>query len=78
MSEGTMAADHIRDIRRRAEAAGVPMAQILLSAGVYRSTWWRWCLWLEGDPRGRYPRLETLEQIHEALAHHEAAASEGG
>ncbi|MFW5969619.1 MAG: helix-turn-helix domain-containing protein [Halofilum sp. (in: g-proteobacteria)] len=72
-----MVADHIREIERRAEAAGVPMAQVLLVAGINRSTWWRWGRWAQGDPRGQCPRLDALERVYDALNHHESRAAEG-
>ncbi len=78
MRENSLAAEHIRDIERRAEAAGVKITWVLMSAGVHYSTWWRWRLWLEGDERGQHPQLSTLEQIRDALVDHEARAREGG
>jgi len=50
-----------QDIEARAERKGLPLADVLATAGVNRSTWWRW-------KTGRFqPRAETVERIEAAL-----------
>jgi hypothetical protein len=50
-----------QDIEARAQREGLPIADVLATAGVNRSTWWRW-------KTGRFqPRAETVDRIEAAL-----------
>jgi len=50
-----------QDIEARAEREGLPISDVLATAGINRSTWWRW-------KTGRFqPRAETVERIEAAL-----------
>ena len=50
-----------QDIEARAQREGLPIADVLATAGVNRSTWWRW-------KKGRFqPRADTVDRIEAAL-----------
>ncbi len=49
------------EIQARADAQGIPIADLLRKAGINRVTWWRWST-------GRFqPRAGTVERIEAAL-----------
>jgi len=49
------------EIQARADALGIPIAELLKKAGINRVTWWRWST-------GRFqPRAGTVERIEAAL-----------
>lgn len=49
------------EIQARADALGIPIAELLKRAGINRVTWWRWST-------GRFqPRAGTVERIEAAL-----------
>lgn len=49
------------EIQARADALGIPIAELLKRAGISRVTWWRWST-------GRFqPRAGTVERIEAVL-----------
>jgi hypothetical protein len=60
-------APEITVIEVDAEAAGIPMADVLAQANVNTTTWWRW------KNSHSDPRLGTLRKVSAALADLQAA-----
>lgn len=57
----------------RAEAAGVPIRDLLHETAIAQTTWWRWA---EGRTEPRLKSLRLLEAAIEKLAANDAAPSE--
>jgi DNA-binding phage protein len=54
-------APEVLEIESLAEAAQVPMADVLKRANVASTTWWRW------SQKHFEPRFSTLRKVREAL-----------